>query len=142
MPLKNKTSSFSWLVLQTSYVSNIDNVLEDVINKDTFYSVLADIFSAVFFEPEYTAEEMQRREAKAAAALALQEDMASGQPPEAYVQCILVHVGIASTALQVGEPSLFGQYSKHEEFIAYLTIIIINTDWTSTEKVANLPFNR
>ena len=42
---------------------------------DTFYSVLADSdIQAYLYKPEYTTEEMQVREAKAAAVI--QEDMA------------------------------------------------------------------
>ena len=58
MPLKNKTSLFSSLVLQTSYVSNSENAqnmsAEDVMDKDTFYSVLADLdIQLCLFEPEW-----------------------------------------------------------------------------------------
>lgn len=39
---------------------------EDVTDKDTFYSVLADSdIHSYLFEPEYMAEEMQQREADA-----------------------------------------------------------------------------
>ena len=84
MPLKNKTSLFSLLVLQTSYVSNSENwhmSAEDVMGEDTFYSVSADSDIKLYlFKPEYTAEEMQWKEA--AAALATQEDTDGGDHPE------------------------------------------------------------
>lgn len=67
----------------------------DVMDEDTFYSVLADpAIQPYLFEPDYRAEENQ-------------------QLSGACAQCILVPVGTAGTVLQAGELSYLGQYGTH-----------------------------
>ena len=53
------------------------------MDKDTFYSVMADSDIKVYvFQTEYMAEEMQRKDAEAVAALAVQEDSEGADHPE------------------------------------------------------------
>lgn len=68
MLLKNRTSSFSSLVLQTSYISyseigipKDESKLQRILWMRINFSVLADSdIHPNLFEPEFTAEEIQR----------------------------------------------------------------------------------